>query len=231
MKKLIFTIFAAIVISSFATSANAQMMGGFSNTTVDWSEVVEHTAREEQEGKEQVVYRILRNMIGHHLESLADLEEPVIIVAHDLTPSDTIQMKREKVLGFATDAGGKTSHTGIMASAFEIPAVVGLKNITEKAKNGDSIIVDGIDGSVILAPDADTFHLFLKKQQRFRYYKKELLKTKDLPAITKDGRRVTLLSNIEYSDEVDLAIRYGAEGVGLYRTEYLYMNKDGLPTE
>src|SRR3989337_690603 len=180
---------------------------------------------------EQVVYRILRNMIGHHLESLADLEEPVIIVAHDLTPSDTIQMKREKVLGFATDAGGKTSHTGIMASAFEIPAVVGLKNITEKAKNGDSIIVDGIDGSVILAPDADTFHLFLKKQQRFRYYEKELLKSKDLPAITKDGQRVKLMSNIEYSDEVDLAIRYGAEGVGLYRTEYLYINKDGLPTE
>ncbi len=180
---------------------------------------------------EQVVYRILRNMIGHHLESLADLEEPVIIVAHDLTPADTIQMKREKVLGFATDAGGKTSHTGIMASAFEIPAVVGLKNITEKAKNGDSIIVDGIDGSVILAPDADTFQSFLKKQQRFKYYEKELLKSKDLPAITKDGHRVKLMSNIEYSDEVDLAIRYGAEGVGLYRTEYLYMNKDGLPTE
>jgi phosphotransferase system enzyme I (PtsI) len=180
---------------------------------------------------EQVVYRILRNMIGHHLESLADLEEPVIIVAHDLTPSDTIQMKREKVLGFATDAGGKTSHTGIMASAFEIPAVVGLKNITEKTKNGDSIIVDGIDGSVILNPDADTFQSFLKKQQRFKYYEKELLKSKDLPAITKDGHRVRLMSNIEYSDEVDLVERYGAEGVGLYRTEYLYINKDGLPTE
>ncbi len=180
---------------------------------------------------EQVVHRVLRNMIGHHLESLADLEEPVIIVAHDLTPSDTIQMKREKVLGFATDAGGKTSHTGIMASAFEIPAVVGLKNITEKSKNGDSIIVDGIDGSVVLSPDNETFQNFLKKQQRFKYYEKELLKTKDLQAVTKDGHRVRLLSNIEYSDEVDLAIRYGAEGIGLYRTEYLYINKDSLPGE
>ncbi|OGV96233.1 MAG: phosphoenolpyruvate--protein phosphotransferase [Nitrospinae bacterium RIFCSPLOWO2_02_FULL_39_110] len=180
---------------------------------------------------EQVVYRVLRNMMGYHMESLADLEEPVIIVAHDLTPSDTIQIKRERVLGFATDAGGKTSHTGIMASAFEIPAVVGLKNITEKAKNGDSIIVDGIDGTVIINPTADIFQSFLKKQQKFKYHENELLKTKDLPAITKDGRRVTLLSNIEYSDEVDLAIRYGAEGIGLYRTEYLYLKRDGLPAE
>jgi phosphotransferase system enzyme I (PtsI) len=180
---------------------------------------------------EQVVHMVLRNMIGHHQESLADLEEPVIVIAHDLTPSDTIQMKREKVLGFATDAGGKTSHTGIMASAFEIPAVVGLKNITERAKNGDSIIVDGIDGSVILSPDNEIFQIFLKKQQRFKYYEKELLKTKDLQAVTKDGHRVRLLSNIEYSDEVDLAIRYGAEGIGLYRTEYLYINKESLPGE
>lgn len=180
---------------------------------------------------EQVVYRILRNMIGHHIESLADLEEPVIIIAHDLTPSDTIQMKREKVLGFATDGGGKTSHTGIMASALEIPAVVGLKNITEKVSNGDPVIIDGIDGSVVLNPDTATFQSFLKKQQRFEYYEKELLKIKDLPAITKDGHRVKLMSNIEYSDEVDLAIRYGAEGIGLYRTEYLYINKDRLPTE
>jgi phosphotransferase system enzyme I (PtsI) len=180
---------------------------------------------------EEAVYRVLRNMIGYHQESLADLEEPVIIVAHDLTPSDTIQMKREKVLGFATDAGGKTSHTGIMASAFEIPAVVGLKNITEKVKNGDLIIVDGIDGSVLLNPHEDSFQLFLKKQQRFKFYEKELLKAKDLPAITKDGQRVKLMSNIEYSDEVNLAVGYGAEGIGLYRTEYLYINKEVLPTE
>ncbi len=180
---------------------------------------------------QQVGNQIMRNLTGYPQESLSDMDESVVIVAHDIAPSDTVQMTSKKVLGFVTDMGGKTSHTGIMASGLGIPAVVGLKDITTKVKTGDSIAVDGDDGTVVLNPTKKDLQHFLKKQQRYKYYEEKLGEIKDLPAETKDGCRIKLMANIEYSNEICSALNYGAEGIGLYRTEYLYLNRRELPSE
>ena len=174
---------------------------------------------------------ILRNLIGHDQESIADLNEKAIIVSRDLAPSDVVQMKKDKVLGFVTEAGGKTSHVSIMAASFEIPAVVGLNGIIEKAGLGDSIIVDGIEGVVIINPTKEEFKHYLKKRQIFEYHNKELLKIKDLKAETIDGFSVKLMANIETNLEIPLAKRQGAQGVGLFRTECLFLNRQDLPSE
>jgi len=174
---------------------------------------------------------ILRNLIGHDQESIADLNEKAIIVSRDLAPSDVVQMKKDKVLGFVTEAGGKTSHVSIMAASFEIPAVVGLNGIIEKAGLGDSIIVDGIEGVVIINPTKEEFKHYLKKRQIFEYHNKELLKIKDFKAETTDGFSVKLMANIETNLEIPLAKRQGAQGVGLFRTECLFLNRQDLPSE
>ena len=174
---------------------------------------------------------ILRNLIGHDQESIADLNEKAIIVSRDLAPSDVVQMKKDKVLGFVTEAGGKTSHVSIMAASFEIPAVVGLKDFIEKAGLGDSIIVDGIEGVVIINPTKEEFKHYLKKLQIFEYHNKELLKIKDFKAETTDGFSVKLMANIETNLEIPLAKRQGAQGVGLFRTECLFLNRQDLPSE
>ena len=174
---------------------------------------------------------ILRNLIGHDQESIADLNEKAIIVSRDLAPSDVVQMKKDKVLGFVTEAGGKTSHVSIMAASFEIPAVVGLNDIIEKAGLGDSIIVDGNEGVVIINPTKEEFKHYLKKRQIFEYHNKELLKIKDLKAETTDGFSVKLMANIETNLEIPLAKRQGAQGVGLFRTECLFLNRQDLPSE
>ena len=174
---------------------------------------------------------ILRNLIGHDQESIADLNEKAIIVSRDLAPSDVVQMKKDKVLGFVTEAGGKTSHVSIMAASFEIPAVVGLNGIIEKAGLGDSIIVDGIEGVVIINPTKEEFEHYLKKRQIIEYHNKELLKIKDLKAETTDGFSVKLMANIETNLEIPLAKRQGAQGVGLFRTECLFLNRQDLPSE
>lgn len=187
--------------------------------------------RERERDIDHVGNLILRNLVGHDQESVADLNEKAIIVSHDLTPSDVVQMKKDKVLGFVTEAGGKTSHVSIMAASFEIPAVVGLKDIVEKANLGDPIIIDGEEGIVIINPTKDEFEDYLKKHQTFKYHEKELLKIKGLKAETKDGFSVKLMANIETNLEIQLAKRQGAQGVGLFRTEYLFLNRDDLPSE
>ena len=174
---------------------------------------------------------VLRNLIGHNLESVADLNEKSIVVSHDLSPSDVVQMKKDKVLGFLTEVGGKTSHVSIMAASFEIPAVVGLKDILNNASHGDPIIIDGNEGIVIINPTKEEFKNYLKKHQVFKYHEKELLKIKDLKAETKDGFSVKLMANIETNLEIPLALNQGAEGVGLFRTEYLFLNREDLPSE
>jgi phosphoenolpyruvate-protein phosphotransferase (PTS system enzyme I) len=134
-------------------------------------------------------------------------------------------------LGFITDIGGKTSHTAIMAKSLEIPAVVGLENITGNIKNGDTLVIDGTAGNVFLNPDRDTIAQYLKEQKKLLRFDKELQEFKSLPAETKDGHRVELGANIELPDEIPAVLSHGAEGIGLYRTEYFYMNRMGLPTE
>jgi len=175
--------------------------------------------------------RLLRNLIGAKRENLNALTEPVIVIAHDLTPSQTAGLDRSKVLAFATDIGGRTSHTTIVARAMGIPAVVGLQNITANLSGGDTVIVDGNRGLVVADPDETTIHRFREAEERFRRMEEELGHLRDLPAVTKDGHEVRLWGNIEFPHEVAACIERGATGIGLYRTEFLYLDREDEPSE
>jgi len=175
--------------------------------------------------------RVLRNLLGRKRKTLADLEEEVLVVAYDLSPSDTALMHKEKVIGFATDIGGKTSHTAIMARALEIPAVVGLGMISRQVRPGDTLIIDGSHGVVVINPDKATLKKYRKEGERFEEFIKTLEELKDLPAQTLDGHKIELAANIELPEEISSVLAHGAEGVGLYRTEYFYMNRADLPSE
>lgn len=175
--------------------------------------------------------RILRNLLGKMRKGLGDLEEDVIVIAHDLSPSDTASMHKNRVKGFITDIGGKTSHTAIMAKSLEIPAVVGLEIATGQIKTGDIVIVDGSSGIVIVAPDSETLKKYQVQGEKLKDLSQTLIVLKNLPAKTTDGREVSLAANIEFPDEIPSVIEHGADGVGLYRTEYFYMNRKDLPTE
>jgi len=179
---------------------------------------------------EQIGERVLRNLVGKKHEGLSHIKEKVIIVAHDLTPSDTAQMKKDKILGFVTDIGGRTSHTSIVARSLEIPAVVGLDNVTQQIMPGDIIVLDGMTGVVIINPPKSVFKAYLERSQNYQYFEEELLRFKKLPAVTKDGHSVRLAGNIELPEEIPSLSEHGAEGIGLYRTEFLYMGKR-LPVE
>ena len=175
--------------------------------------------------------RIVKNILGVSTDSFI-FSEKVIIIAKDLTPSDTAQMDKDKVLAFATDMGGRTSHTAIMARSLEIPAVVGLVDITEKVQDGDLIVIDGNKGIVSINPDETTLKEYETLKLDYMEYRRHLKELKDLPAETGDKlRRVELSANIGTPRDVKGALENGAEGVGLYRTEFLYMDRDALPTE
>lgn len=175
--------------------------------------------------------RILRNLLGKEKKGLADLKDRAIIVAHDLSPSDTAAMHKKNVAAFVTDIGGKTSHTAIMAKSLEIPAVVGLEGVTVKVKSGDILIVDGNTGVVIIDPDEQTLKDYRQKAVKLKGIADRFLLVKDLPAITSDGRVIMINANIEFPDEVPSAKLHGTEGIGLYRTEFFYMNRKDSPTE
>lgn len=187
--------------------------------------------RERSSDVETVVERILRNMLGKRHELLPETEGRVIIVAHDLSPADILQIDKEKVIGFVTDLGGRTSHTAIVSRSLEIPAVVGLERITGEVSDGDPIIVDGAKGLVILHPDMETFRDYLRNKQFYEYRERELLKLKDLPSETPDGHRVLLKGNVEFLEEVPSIRKHGGEGIGLYRTEMLFLGRSAVPDE
>ncbi len=187
--------------------------------------------RERKHDLLDVAKKVMRNLLGKTKKSLTDLEEDCIIVANNLTPSDTVNMKEVMVKGFVTEIGGKTSHTALVAQSLEIPAVVGLKDITHKVKQGMPIIVDGNLGLVILDPSQETVENYKREYEIQISKKKELEKFKDLPAVTTDGREVILGANIENPEEVRAALRHGANAIGLYRSEFLYMSKKTMPTE
>ena len=175
--------------------------------------------------------RLLTELMGEQRSALSGLTEPAIVIAHDLTPSQTAALDRKLIRGLATDLGGRTSHTAILAHALGIPAIVGLKDITRRAATGDTIILDGHRGHAILQPDAAQLLESRQEARAFREEEKALKGLRDQPAITTDGTEVTLLANIEFTDEVPEALEYGAQGIGLYRTEFLFMDDDGVPTE
>ncbi|UCD56518.1 MAG: phosphoenolpyruvate--protein phosphotransferase [Candidatus Hydrogenedentota bacterium] len=175
--------------------------------------------------------RILRKLLRKERQTLTRLNEKVIVICHDLTPADTASMDRENVLAFATNAGGGTSHTAIMAKALEIPAVVGLQNVTEHVRNDDVVIVDGLQGIVIVTPEEQTLNEYQIRRERFLESERVLEELRDLPAQTLDGHTVALSANIDLPEEVGLALGHGAQGIGLLRTEFLYLNRTAPPTE
>ena len=188
--------------------------------------------RERAADIKDVTNRVLRHILGIKVVDLAGLDEEVVLIAHDLTPSDTATMNKSMVLGFLTDIGGRTSHTAIMARTLEIAAVVGLNDITKKVKDGDYIVFNGDTGEVIVNPDEETKAKYASLKCEFEEYRKSLELLKGQASITIDGRHVELAGNIGSPNDVDGLIKNDAEGVGLYRTEFLYMDKeDGFPTE
>ena len=187
--------------------------------------------RERGTDVETVVERVLRTMVGEKQEPISRIEGKVIVVAHELSPADILQIDKSKVIGVVTDLGGKTSHSSILARAFEIPAVVGLEKVTGEVAEGDTIIMDGATGVVLVNPDAAVFKEYLRKKQRYEYVERELLKLRDLPAVTLDGHRIRLKGNVEFIEEVAGIERHGGEGIGLYRTEMLFFNRNTLPGE
>ncbi len=175
--------------------------------------------------------RVIRHLIGDQRASLSEIKEKVIVIAYDLAPSDTAVMHRKNVIGFATDIGGRTSHTAIMAKSLEIPAVVGLENATRLISMGDTLIIDGTQGMVVINPTPSELQKYQKEHVRHLEFSRSLKRFKDLPCITKDGRGIELAANIELPEEMPSVLSHGADGIGLYRTEFLYMNRVDLPTE
>ena len=187
--------------------------------------------RERKDDILDVARKLLHRLMGVELKALNQLKEEVIVVAHNLTPSDTLNMREQLVKGFATDMGGRTSHTAILAQSLEIPAVVGLREISHRIRTGDMVIIDGSQGLVIVNPDKPTIHNYRRAQEIQISEYRELEKLRDMPATTQDNRRISITANIDSYDEVKSVLSHGSEGIGLYRTEYLFLNRDSLPTE
>ena len=175
--------------------------------------------------------RVLAHLLGVKIPSPATIKDEVIIVAADLTPSDTAQLNRQYVKAFVTDIGGRTSHSAIMARSLEIPAIVGTKEVTSIAKDGDIIIVDGLSGDVFLNPSEEVVAEYRAKAEAFALQQAEWEKLKDSKTYTKDGHQVELAANIGTPKDLEGVVNNGAEGVGLYRTEFLYMDSHEMPTE
>ncbi|MFH0256321.1 phosphoenolpyruvate-protein phosphotransferase PtsI [Vibrio rumoiensis] len=175
--------------------------------------------------------RFVKNALGINIVSLSAINEEVILVANDLTPSETAQINLEFVLGFACDIGGRTSHTSIMARSLELPAIVGTNDITKQVSNGDILILDAINNKIIVNPSDSELEEAKSIRDNFFAEKEELAKLKDLPAVTLDDHHVEVCGNIGTVKDCDGIIRNGGEGVGLYRTEFLFMDRDSLPTE
>lgn len=174
--------------------------------------------------------RLIKNLQKTEHESLADLEEDVIIFAEDLTPSDTAIMNREHVLAFVTNKGGRTSHTAILARALEVPAIVAVKKATSSIKNGDSVIVDGVKGKILVNPDKEEVAEYINHQQNLLLLERELSKLTHLPSVTMDDADIKIYGNIELPEEMALIKDHGADGIGLFRSEFLFMDKN-LPDE
>ncbi len=179
----------------------------------------------------QVSERIMSRLVGIKDEKISDIDKRVILVAHDLSPADTSQIQLEKIKGFITDRGGKDSHTSIIAKSLKIPSVLGLGKATLCIKNEDILIVDGYSGTVIINPPEETLFKYEERRERFEKFSAELARSSHLPAVTKDGFEMSLYSNIELVEEVVAARDNGAEGIGLFRTEFLYIDLKRFPTE
>jgi phosphotransferase system enzyme I (PtsI) len=178
-----------------------------------------------------VANRLIYNLLGMKRLTLESIDSPVILVARSLSPGDVVHMKKESILGFVTDMGGGTSHVALLAKSMGIPAVVGLKNFFDQAQDKQSIILDGVKGEVIICPDEQTLREYEKRRKHILRKTEELSELKLLAAETRDGKKIELSANIELPSDTDSALEYGAEGVGLFRTEYLYIARSDFPGE
>lgn len=196
------------------------------------AKVSDELLRERAADMRDVTLRVLNNLLGRHDETeLRHLTEPCIIVSHDLSPSTTAQLNRNVVLGFATDIGSQTSHTAIMARSLRIPAVVGLKTVSEELVTGEDALLDGYNGVIIINPTDQTLFEYGQLVRKKASLEEKLRDVLALPAVTLDGKRITMLANIERASDAESVRACGAEGVGLFRTEYLFINRESLPTE
>jgi len=187
--------------------------------------------RERRSDLHYVSARIFRNLLGRKHDDITKIKGKVVVVAHDLSPADTLQMNLKNIAGFITDIGGKVSHTAILARSLEIPAVVGLEVATSLINGGDLLLMDGETGDLVVNPTDEVSQSFLDRKRRIKLIEREVLRYASLPAETRDGVRIRLQANIELVEEVSSAKMHGAEGIGLFRTEILYLNRKDLPTE
>ncbi|RJP58019.1 MAG: phosphoenolpyruvate--protein phosphotransferase [Candidatus Auribacter fodinae] len=196
-----------------------------------FSRINDEYLRERASDIKDVTKRVLSNLMGQAQKDLSQLDEEVIVVAHDISPSDTALMHRDNVIGFATDIGGPTSHTAIMARTLDIPAVVGLHDASKQIKSDVTVIIDGNRGTLIVNPSKQTLERYGKEKTRLELYEEELAQLRTLPAQTQDGYCINIAANIEMPEDVPSVMAHGAQGIGLYRTEFFYMNRRDLPTE
>ncbi len=195
-----------------------------------FSDMQNEYLKERADDVKDVGNRVVSNLRGQ-IHDLSELPSGTILIASELSPSDTAQMDKSRIEAFLTDQGGKTSHTAIIARTLEIPAIVGMGNVTSQIKDGDMVIVDANQGEAFVNPDNDLLNDYMKKREDYNNFRRRLKSLNTLPAVTSDGRKVELESNIGKPKDVDAALANGAEGVGLYRTEFLYMDRNNLPTE
>src|ERR1700758_691424 len=195
------------------------------------SEIDDPYLRERAFDIHDVTRRVIRNLLGRSTKTLGALDVPQVVVAHNITPSDTAMLNRQMVLGFATDVGSRTSHTAIMARSLNIPAVVGLKDISQRLNPGEHVLLDGTNGVVILNPSDHTLWEYGEIEIKLEHVQQVLTGLRDTASTTADGRHVILSANIELPEDVPLVLQAGAEGIGLYRTEFFFLNKNDLPSE
>ncbi|MEC6524816.1 phosphoenolpyruvate--protein phosphotransferase [Staphylococcus aureus] len=214
---------------------NANAASALTDVTIQFVTIFESMDNEYMKERaadiRDVSKRVLSHILGVELPNPSMIDESVVIVGNDLTPSDTAQLNKEFVQGFATNIGGRTSHSAIMSRSLEIPAIVGTKSITQEVKQGDMIIVDGLNGDVIVNPTEDELIAYQDKRERYFADKKELQKLRDADTVTVDGVHAELAANIGTPNDLPGVIENGAQGIGLYRTEFLYMGRDQMPTE
>lgn len=214
---------------------NANAASALTDVTTQFVTIFEYMDNEYMKERaadiRDVSKRVLSHILGVELPNPSMIDESVVIVGNDLTPSDTAQLNKEFVQGFATNIGGRTSHSAIMSRSLEIPAIVGTKSITQEVKQGDMIIVDGLNGDVIVNPTEDELIAYQDKRERYFADKKELQKLRDADTVTVDGVHAELAANIGTPNDLPGVIENGAQGIGLYRTEFLYMGRDQMPTE
>lgn len=196
-----------------------------------FDQIEDEYLRERGSDVELVGERIIRNIHGMEQPQVGELERRSVIVAHDLSPADTCQLDAENVMAFVTDLGGRTSHTAILARSMEIPAVVGLERITRQVADNTPVIVDGNTGELVCNPDKETLKKYLELKRRYEFYRKQLRSYCELPAVTADGKNISMQANIEFLQEADIALDNGAQGIGLLRTEFMYMARSKPPTE